>query len=282
MSKNLIPFDPDKQPGSGQPEGHGNGEQVHYHYYDHRTYVQGDADGAGYDENAREEEPQRPRLAGWQKVTLAALLIATVPLLLVQCGLLTVVSKTETTTNVVDITTDDGNQLDTPAADQPPNTRDMLANGSAKACSQDDVRETVDRGLRPKFEPTATWNTADIETGQRLISYELSAITLAAVDRSVGSVTCDATVSIASADQSHQQFTIEYLIRPSVEDDASYVIQIAGADAKEFAKEATERAINKVWLNRYARESRAGSTSTSQPDNNARGSGDADMNVADQ
>lgn len=282
MSKNLIPFDPDKQTGSGQPEGHGNGEQVHYHYYDHRTYVQGDADGTGYDENAGEEEPQRPRLAGWQKVTLAALLIATVPLSLVQCGLLTVISKTETTTNVVDIPTDDGNQLDTPAADQPLNTRDMLANGSAKACSQDDVRETVARGLRPKFEPTATWNTADIETGQRLISYELSAITLAAVDQSVGSVTCDANVSISSGDQSHQQFTIEYLIRPSVEDDASYVIQIAGADAKEFAKEATERAINKVWLIRYAQESRAGSTATSQPDNNAPGSGDADMNVADR
>lgn len=116
-----------------------------------------------------------------------------------------------------------------------PTTVDLLAAGSPQACSAADVRATLISMVKPDISPTTAINNDDIQVAQSEITYNLDLITLASVDKSVKSVSCDANLTVTSKHQGSQTFQIRYQIRPSVEDETNFIINSDVGPAKEIA-----------------------------------------------
>ena len=127
---------------------------------------------------------------------------------------------------------------------------DQLRAGSGKACSADDVKVLVLDMLVPDYEPSGDLLSQDIEIGLNKISNKLELITLASADKDVGSVTCEANVVVSMPGDSDKEFSISYIVRPSVEDEGSFIIRGDFGDAGTYIARATSKAISEAQFNR--------------------------------
>ncbi len=134
---------------------------------------------------------------------------------------------------------------------------DLLQSGSPQACSAQEVRDTVISTVKPTFRPDGTTTTSDIELGLSSFSYSLDVITLASVDNTVHSVTCDANLKIADRQNGSQEYSILYVIRPSAEDPENFVVSVSAGDAKTDLRVAASQRIATARDERLTEETAA-------------------------
>jgi hypothetical protein len=104
--------------------------------------------------------------------------------------------------------------------------------------------------LIPDYEPDGDLLSDDIEIGLNKIDVKLALITLAAADKDVGSVTCDANVIVTRPETTPKEFSISYIVRPDVEDENGFVIRGDFGSAAEYVAAATSSAISRAQIDR--------------------------------
>jgi hypothetical protein len=130
-------------------------------------------------------------------------------------------------------------------------TVDLLKQGAAQACSQQDVRDTVLSMIKPKDTDRGGYELGDFKEGLSLVSYNIDTIALAAVDKSINSVSCDGNIVVHYKDHEDKTYTIRYVVRPSVEDASSFVVNVSAPDAAEYAINAARDAASNIVSARY-------------------------------
>jgi hypothetical protein len=145
-------------------------------------------------------------------------------------------------------------------------TADLLKQVSPKVCSQQDVRDTISNMIKPKIAPDNFLNNDDIQVAMSKLSFSYDAITLASVDRTVSSVSCDATLTLHNGGGS-QDFSIHFVVRPSVEDPALFVVSADLGAAKTIAINTVREEAGQAALHRSqaAQAAQASAEPTPEP-----------------
>lgn len=121
-------------------------------------------------------------------------------------------------------------------ATSPVSTVDLLKNGDASACSQQDVRDTLISQVKPSDKDRPSFvEIGDYQNGQANISFNIDTISLSGVDKAISSVKCDANLVVHYKDHEDKTFSVSYEIRPSVENSSSFIIHSDASDAHAYA-----------------------------------------------
>jgi hypothetical protein len=125
-------------------------------------------------------------------------------------------------------------------------TLSLLKEGSSRACSTDDAKGSLLDQIRASLKPEGSVTSADIEAATSSITYTIDTIAAAGVDKSIGSVSCDANVTIKHTDYNDKTYTVRYTLRPSAENDTSFVINGDYGDAAAYASNLARNSLASV------------------------------------
>lgn len=145
------------------------------------------------------------------------------------------------------------------------NTAQLLAQDSNQVCTQADVREGVLSKVKPKLQPNEYLNGADIENGLSAVSATLDTIALAAIDKDVHSVTCEANLTVHVRDTADRTFPIRYVVKPSLEDPTSFIFNATTSEAEAYATSSASSAANVAAQQRTAAQQAAAPAPTATP-----------------
>ncbi len=140
---------------------------------------------------------------------------------------------------------------------------DQIKAGSPKGCSAEEIKKAAIDLLTPDYEPSGNLLREDIEVGLSKVNARLEAITLNSVERSVGGVSCDANLVVASPGSSTHKFGISYIVRPSAESETEFVVRGDFGDVATAVATLTAASIS------AARDDRLRAASASEIDVNS-------------
>jgi len=241
----LVPYDPnDNSGGSGKKPDSGRKEEKHYHYYDQRTFVQGDAP-------VEDDEP--PFEAPAAKDSKVGTLLAGVGIGVIALGILAFIaspksSTTDTTTNVMEL-----NATEPAPVAMTQSTLDLLNAGDAAACAQTDIENTVIGVVQERIADYANQDVdADvIRVARSRMNYLVNAETLNGYNGNTHIMGCNASFAINNS-LSTRKFGVNYTLQPAARGD-DVVVRIQNTDeVMEAAAPSFVAAVQQVVSERDA------------------------------
>lgn len=134
---------------------------------------------------------------------------------------------------------------------------DLLAEGSPKVCTADDVRQTLLAMVKPDTSAAKalansgaySFHSTDVDGFANAILSDLTLVTLASVNKAIKSVKCDGQLTLSApayGEQASSPFNIEYEVRPSIDDPSSFIISANNGPAKEAAQQLFDDIVQKI------------------------------------
>jgi hypothetical protein len=117
--------------------------------------------------------------------------------------------------------------------------------------------------LQPAFQPGDAFSQADIERGLSQLSYRVDTISAATIDSSVASITCDANFYVDHVGTGSHKYPINYELRPNVEVENAFVLNVRAQEAASQASELASSAILEARASRLKGQERMGARASS-------------------